>query len=98
MNQFTPPDLALEIDITGRFINRMSVYAALAIPEVWRYNGQDLSILRLQNGEYVSHDKSTAIPVLTAEAVLKFLALRNTIGETSLVKQFRQWVQESATQ
>jgi Uma2 family endonuclease len=97
LNQFPPPDLALEIDITSSSINRMSIYAVLAIPEVWRYNGQDLSILRLQNGEYVSHDRSTAIPLLTAEAVLKFLALRNTIGETSLVKQFRQWVKESAT-
>ncbi len=96
LNQLPPPDLALEIDITSSSINRMSIYAALEVPEVWRYNGQTLVILRLYNGEYVSHDRSIAIPVLTAEAILKFLALRTTIGETSLVKQFRQWVRESA--
>jgi Uma2 family endonuclease len=96
LNQFPPPDLALEIDITSSSINRMSIYAALAISEVWRYDGQTLSILRLQNGEYVSQDSSTAIPFLTAGAMLRFLALRLTMGETSLVKQFRQWVKESA--
>jgi Uma2 family endonuclease len=96
LNQFPPPDLALEIDITSSSINRMSIYAALEVPEVWRYNGQTLVILRLQNTEYVCQDRSIAIPVLTAEAILKFLALRTTIGETSLVKQFRQWVRESA--
>jgi Uma2 family endonuclease len=97
LNQLPPPDLALEIDITSSSINRMSIYAALAVPEVWRYNGQTLVILRLHNSEYVSQDRSLAIPVLTAEAILEFLALRTTIGETSLVKQFRQWVRENAT-
>jgi Uma2 family endonuclease len=97
LNQFPPPDLALEIDITSSSINRMSIYAALAIPEVWRYNGQTLMMLRLQNGEYVSQDRSIAIPCLTTEAMLRFLALRHTLGETSLVKQFRQWVREAAT-
>jgi hypothetical protein len=75
----------------------MSIYAALAIPEVWRYNGQSLIILKLQNGEYSSQDRSSAIPVLTAEAILRFLALKSTIGETSLIKQFCQWVKESIT-
>jgi Uma2 family endonuclease len=94
LNRFPPPDLALEIDITSSSMNRMSIYAALAIPEVWRYNGQSLSILKLQNSDYVSQDRSSAIPVLTAEAILRFLSLKSSIGETSLIKQFRQWVKE----
>ncbi len=92
LNQFPPPDLTLEIDITSSSVNRLAIYAALAIPEIWRYDGQNLVILSLQNGEYVSQDRSTAIPILTAEAILRFLALRNTMGENSLIKQFRQWV------
>jgi Uma2 family endonuclease len=34
LTQFPPPDLALEIDITSSSINRMSIYAALEVPEV----------------------------------------------------------------
>ena len=97
LNRFPPPDLALEIDITSSSINRMSIYAALGVPEVWRYDGQTLTMLSLQNGEYLPQINSKTLPFLTAEAILKFLSLRNTIGETQLVKQFRQWVKDSAT-
>ncbi|MCC5635164.1 Uma2 family endonuclease [Nostoc sp. CHAB 5844] len=96
LNQFPPPDLAIEIDITSSSINRLSIYAALRVPEVWRYDGETLTILSLQNGEYISQEKSVALPVLKAENIVRFLALRNTIGETSLIKQFRQWVKNSA--
>jgi Uma2 family endonuclease len=95
LNQFPPPDLAIEIDITSSSINRFSIYATLGIPEVWLYNGQTLTILSLQNGKYVSQDKSAALPLLKAEDILRFLALRSTMGETSLVKQFRQWVKKA---
>jgi Uma2 family endonuclease len=95
LNQFPPPDLALEIDITSSSINRLSIYAALGVPEVWRYDGQTLTILNWQNGEYLSQDRSIALPLLNAENLVRFLALRNTIGETKLVKQFRRWVKDS---
>lgn len=95
LNQFPPPDLALEIDITSSSINRLSIYATLGVPEVWRYNGQTLTILSWQNGEYLSQDRSIALPLLNAEDLVRFLALRNAIGETKLVKQFRRWVKDT---
>jgi Uma2 family endonuclease len=97
LNQFPPPDLTLEIDITSSSINRLSIYVALAVPEIWRYDGQTFTILSLQNSEYISQDRSIAIPSLKAEDVVRFLALSNTMGETSLIKQFRQWIKDSAT-
>jgi Uma2 family endonuclease len=97
LNRFPPPDLALEIDITSSSLDRLSIYAALGVPEVWRYDGQNLTILSLQNGEYISQSSSLALPFLQAEDLPRFLALRNTMGETSLVKQFRQWVKDRTT-
>jgi Uma2 family endonuclease len=96
LNQFPPPDLALEIDITSSSINRLSIYAALGVPEIWRYDGHSLTILKLQNNEYLSQDRSTALPLLKSEDVVRFLGLRNSMGETSLVKKFRQWVKDTA--
>src|SRR5262245_37165437 len=32
-----PPDLALEIEISRSALDRMSIYAALRVPEVWRW-------------------------------------------------------------
>ncbi|HEY9740149.1 MAG TPA: Uma2 family endonuclease, partial [Coleofasciculaceae cyanobacterium] len=37
-NQDPPPDLVIEIDISSSSINRLSLYAALGVPEVWRYD------------------------------------------------------------
>ncbi len=93
-NRLPPPDLTIEIDITSSSINRMSIYAALGVPEVWCYDGQTLTMLILQNGEYHPQSNSKALPFLSSEAILRFLSQRSTMGETQLVKQFRQWVRE----
>jgi Uma2 family endonuclease len=97
--QFPPPDLAVEVDISSSSLNRFSIYADLGIPEVWRYTGRSLTIYNLQGGNYVACDQSIALPMLRASDLTRFLNLRfpkdetqSPIGETSLVKQFRQWL------
>src|SRR5437899_8506051 len=35
-----PPDLALEVEISRSALDRLRVYAALGVPEVWRWDGQ----------------------------------------------------------
>src|SRR5437870_8588224 len=42
-----PPDLALEIEISRSSLDRMSIYAALGVPELWRFNGQHLQVFIL---------------------------------------------------
>ena len=41
------PDLAIEVDITRSSMNRMRIYAAIKVPEVWRYNRDGLVFLVL---------------------------------------------------
>jgi Uma2 family endonuclease len=38
-----PPDLAIEVDIKRSSLDRMSIYAALAVPEVWRVSSEGLT-------------------------------------------------------
>ena len=92
LSQFPPPDLAIEIDITSSSLDRFSIYADLRIPELWRYNGQLLTIHVLQGNQYDLSGCSIALPLLQAKAIMKILELHSTIGENSLVKQLRQWV------
>jgi Uma2 family endonuclease len=40
-----PPDLALEIDVSRSSIKRLGIYAALKIPEVWRFNGERIWVI-----------------------------------------------------
>ncbi|GAP98447.1 Uma2 family endonuclease [Leptolyngbya sp. NIES-2104] len=92
LGHFPPPDLAVEVDITSSSLNRFSIYAALNVPEVWRFDGESLTIYSLQAGEYQICDRSLALPILTAADVMRFLGQYSSIGENRLIKQFRQWV------
>lgn len=92
LNQSPPPDLVIEIDVTSSSINRLDLYAALGVPEVWRYDGSQLIIYQLQNGEYLVCASSPTFPQLTSSEIIRFLELRKTTGETSLIRLFRSWV------
>jgi Uma2 family endonuclease len=96
---FPPPDLAVEVDITSSSLDRFSIYTDLGVPEIWRYDGQLLTIYYLDAGEYKIRDRSIALPLLTANDITRFLELRvpqqetqTPVGENSLIKQFRQWL------
>lgn len=89
-----PPDLAIEVDNTSSSLDRMAIYAALGVPEVWRFDGISLTIYALINGGYQSQDTSTVLPLLQQEDMQRFLQTSQTMGETSWVKAFRQWIRE----
>src|SRR5208283_2221267 len=61
-----PPDLAIEVDVTHSSINRMSIYAALGVPEVWRLVAGSLTFLILEAGAYQVRPNSLAFPQLAA--------------------------------
>src|SRR5436190_13235061 len=39
-----PPDLAVEIDVTNSSLKKLSIYAALSVPEVWRHDGRTVRV------------------------------------------------------
>ncbi len=91
-NQDPPPDLVIEIDITSSSINRLSLYTALGVPEVWRYDARAITIYRLEGERYQACDRSPTFPQITPAEITRFLELRKTMGETSLIRSFRKWV------
>ena len=46
-----PPDLAIEIDITSR--THPNIYEALRVPELWRFEQNQLQINVLKNGHFL---------------------------------------------
>ena len=98
LNQYPPPDLAIEIDITSSSINRLALYAALGVPEVWRYDGSRLIIYQLEGGEYRVCDRSSTFPLITSSEIIRFLELRKSNGETTLIRLFREWVRNQVQQ
>ena len=88
-----PPDLAIEVDITRRSIAREPIYAALRVPELWRFDRQRLAFLTLNDrGEYDETDRSAAFPFLSATVMSDFLASLPSGDDPSTRKLIRQWV------
>lgn len=91
-----PPDLIIEVDVTKSALNKLDIFAAFKVPEVWRCNGKQIIVLQLQeNGEYEEVERSIAFPFLPLDKYVEFLNRRGQVGETTLVREFRQWVREN---
>jgi len=61
-----PPDVAVEIDTTNESRAKFSIYAALGIPEIWRYDGRQVEIYNLKGGSYVRTNASDFLVDLSA--------------------------------
>jgi hypothetical protein len=67
----------------------MSIYAALRVPEVWRWDGENLSInLLTRRGTYRLSGRSKAFPFLPLAEFARFLE-ETTQSETQLLRSFR---------
>ncbi|NEP83078.1 MAG: hypothetical protein F6K39_36025 [Okeania sp. SIO3B3] len=88
-----PPDLAIEIDITSISLDRLTIYAALGVREIWIFDGENLFIYCFDNGSYQEREKSNVLPILSKSVILNFLTRRGEKGENALLREFRQWLQ-----
>jgi len=64
-----PPDLVIEVDITRSSMDKLPIYAALGVPEIWRYVDGKVEIWRLMGGEYTVMDASQVLPGIDAALV-----------------------------
>ncbi|WP_030006021.1 MULTISPECIES: Uma2 family endonuclease [Cyanophyceae] len=88
-----PPDLALEIDITSR--TYPDIYAALGVPELWRFERNTLQINVLIDGHYQSISDSQIFAGWNLIQVIpQFLADSKVEGRTTILRKFRRWVQQ----
>jgi Uma2 family endonuclease len=85
-----PPELVVEIDVTHRSIDRQPIYAALGVPEIWRWDGTNLQCLALVGAAYRLRTKSLAFPSLAPADLTKFIRMRGRTGENAIVRKFRE--------
>lgn len=88
-----PPDLAVEIDISRSSLDRLGIYAALRVPEVWRFDGSVLHVYRLNSQrEYDERTQSDDFPTLPLDRLTQFLASTRDLLDTELIQAIRGWV------
>jgi Uma2 family endonuclease len=87
------PDLAIEIDNTHASLDRLSIYAGLGVPEVWRFDGETLESHQLRRGRYRRVPRSAALPFVPLEDVPALLHQgRDTQNDRALLQLYSEWV------
>ena len=89
-----PPDLAIESDYTNSSVNKDSIYAAIGVPELWRYRRESLQVYQLVGGKYEVCDRSLAFPFLPVAEIPGFIEQSRTVGQRAAVRLFRQRIKE----
>ena len=87
-----PPDLAIEIDVTSNSRFRLGIYSALKVPEVWRFDGETLQVLRLEGETYRPAAASIALPSAPISDMTRFLMRYNQGNDTAWTLEFRDWL------
>ena len=86
----------IEVEITTSMLNKLDVYAALKVPEIWRFDGKTLKSLQLNNdGQYDERETSSTFPQLPLGTLVEWIERRTTTDETSLMRDFQQWVRKN---
>ena len=94
-----PPDLVIEIEISRSALNRMAIYAALGVPEVWRFDATTLRVELLQPDQtYQRAPNSLSFPKIPVAELVPFLEPSETIDYLSIVRSVRAWVREQLNQ
>jgi Uma2 family endonuclease len=89
------PDLIIEVDITSLSTNRQSIFAAFGVPEIWRFDGEKMQILKLEDSQYSEITNSLALPKVTAENLSEFLEKSETLNRLAWITEVRTWARNA---
>ena len=84
-----PPDLAVEVDIASSSDNKIEIYAAMGVPELWLYKQGRLVIWVLQGDRYEVAVQSLSFPQVSATQLNDWLLLREQGTDLTVVKAVR---------
>lgn len=89
-----PPDLTIEIDIKHSSLNRMSIFAAIGISEVWRYDGENLFIYLLENGEYRISQTSSVLKTVESRRLENLVKTGRNSTRKEFLRQIENYSKE----
>lgn len=88
-----PPDLVIEVDVTSLSRDRLPLYAAIHVSEVWLWRKERLQVLQLDDpGRYQERPASAALPGFPLTEAQRLLTERTRRDETSIIREFRAMI------
>ncbi|MGI8669057.1 MAG: Uma2 family endonuclease [Aridibacter sp.] len=91
-----PPDLVIEVDVTSPSLNKLPIYAALGVTEIWLYKGEKVEFYKLYGEFYQEIENSIVFPKLTSKIATEFLQSGIEENYSKWIKKVRQWVNKNA--
>lgn len=88
-----PPDLVLEMEMSRSAIDKLALFAAMGIPEVWRSEGERIIFHILVGGAYRESATSLALPMLTSDVLARFLEQSQTLPSPEWFRAVSEWAQ-----
>jgi Uma2 family endonuclease len=92
-----PPDLAIEVDNTVKSRLKLSVYARLRVPEVWRYDidAATLWFGRLRvDATYEVIERSLALPMISRDWALDVLNRGEGLTDSRFESLLEAWIRD----
>ena len=91
-----PPDLSVEVELPPPLVNRMAIYGALGVREVWRFNCNRLTIhVRRPDGTYESALVSPSFPRLQMEPFNHFVQIGLSCHQPAALDAMMNWLRET---
>jgi Uma2 family endonuclease len=91
--QDPPPDLAVEAEFSRSVLARLPIYAAFKVPEIWRYDREQLIVLLLgPDGNYQEMMTSRALPNLPLSHLSTFLEMATSVDYGTISREFKTWI------
>jgi Uma2 family endonuclease len=87
-----PPDLSIEVDVTHSSLDRMAIFAAFRIPEVWRFDGKTIKVYVLKGGRYDAVATSPTFPLVPISELANFLELGVREDDITMVEELERWL------
>jgi Uma2 family endonuclease len=89
-----PPDLCIEIEVSRTVVDRLGIYAALGVPEVWRFDGRAIEVLLLDEGAYAVSQESRQLNGFPIRELDQWLDSTEKLDENARFARFNEWLRE----
>lgn len=87
-----PPDLLFEIEVSRSAIEKLTMFAAYRVPEVWRFDETNVRVhLLRENGSYEQVATSPTVPNMPVQGLLQFLSTSGEQEGNAFNRQVPAW-------
>jgi Uma2 family endonuclease len=93
VRDYPNPDLAIEIDLSPTMVDRPGIYAALQVPEIWRFEDESVSIETQGPDRTYARAQMRRFVRVRPDEIVHWILLEDSSKETGWCPRLREWVQ-----